>query len=377
MEAQELTLQGGAKYVVRADASHIVLRKEVDGKALAVRAADLPGKAVLIYPLAGAAEDGVFSWARSVQDSGDTLEITAEPLGLDELATLREEQVVRIFMDRTLSKATAATPGAPAARNEGVYFLPPAEGAGTRPLGMGAPILAGTPLDVQSFGFGSVPSFLGSVSPHITQFKINPDLLFDNKNGLELGARLDFSTDVTLALHGVSRSTTSLPFLSFEKQLASRWFVMPVAGIPIPFKVALAVGISCGAVPGVTIDTELRFKVDLHTSASFVFDPRGSDNASQWIHGGSWPNELTAHASMDSGKIHPSLGLTCEFPRLKLSISPVGNVAGVYLVAGTGVTAPITEDLPPVLWAEVSAGAWGKIFGKTARTEYVLKRWSL
>jgi hypothetical protein len=374
-DEQDLTLQDGSKYVASASAAHIVLRKKVGDRPLAVTAEELPGKAVLIYPMKGAAEAGVFSWARAVRDTGDTLDIDAEPLGLDEIASLSEDDVVRIYMDRsipTLGPTTNTTVGTNAEQVGALLPLP--SGSGLRPASFtGA--LVGQPVVVHSLSAQTAASFVGTVSPGIDEFSVAPALLLGNTNGLEIGARLDFSTEIRLGIHGTS--TASEPFVNSEQTLASRWVVLPIGGIPVPFEIALSIGIACSANLSVAIDTTIAFRAAVRAGGSFVIDPRAGTDPSTWVRGGSWPNELTVDGSVgDDGTFDPSLGLSCQFPRLIVSATPVGKLGGAYVAVGPGVRWPMTGDAPvPAMFATLSAGVWGKVLGKQMTVEVVLLRW--
>ncbi len=107
-----LTLADGDRYVVRADAQsgEVVLRTSVDGVPLPYDAPAMLGKALLIHPLPGRADEGIYARVTSATrvqgegrlDSGDTLRLTTTPLSLEEMAGLSEDDVLRIYLARGL-----------------------------------------------------------------------------------------------------------------------------------------------------------------------------------------------------------------------------------------------------------------------------------
>jgi hypothetical protein len=91
---------------VSADPEKIVLRKKAEGvdngdpsdqsNDLPFTKEQLEGKALLIFPIDGITEDGVFSHADTVTDDGDTYTISATPLTFEEIDAATEEDIVRI-----------------------------------------------------------------------------------------------------------------------------------------------------------------------------------------------------------------------------------------------------------------------------------------
>jgi hypothetical protein len=382
--AANLTADNGAKYVVRADASHVVLRKVADGRPLPVGPGDLTGKLILIHPLPGVAETGVFSWARSVKDAGDTLEIDAEPCGVDELATLREDQIVRIYEDSTIPKFGDGAPSTVSGATVG-SLLPTTEGD-IRPLGFDGALL-GKPVQVKNIPFGAVAGFVGTIVPTVSDFVLDPRLVIGVDHGLEFGARLHFETDVSVALKGriqvgapaggvVAPAGQAFTFLDQEQTVVDRWVIVPIAGVPVPFNIGLSFGARCSAIVGVALETSLQLHIGLDAGGSFVFDPQGSSDLSTAFKAGSVPNHLDGNGSIGFGGItlDPAAGLNCQFPRVTLGFGLPGDVAKVY-VAVSAVTAVGDATIPNNFSAQLAAGVSGQVLGHSAHAELVLVRW--
>src|SRR5262249_13873113 len=151
---------------------------------------------------------------------------------------------------------------------------------------------------------------------------VSPELLLNADHGLAIGARLRFATNVSVRMQGAVRASegthTLAAFYEADRAITGRWVVVPIGGVPVPFRLALSVGLVCRALPGGKLDTMLRLHTDAHAGGSVVFEPRLDVPPERWFHAGPWPNELDASgdAHFEGGMVETGIGLTCAVPRV-------------------------------------------------------------
>jgi hypothetical protein len=277
------------RFVVSADPDRVVLKKSVDGRDMPWGASELKGKALLIFPIKGITEEGVYARATEVQDDGDTLTVTTSPLSLDDMEVVSEDQILIIKKpsdapvpaaadDGTPALTTTTTDsddaGAPPAADD---TLPPTAPSGTGddddgvapqmlfPLSSGGSSGAPTSL-FKDFDISAGTSFFGvpvtgsgTVTHRVNSASLKPQVLaqWSDDGGLELGIKGSLAWDSTVTVKG-SVSGTFFKSQPFETPP----FVIPVVIGAAPAPVALIgrASISCSASASAPVDLSVQVK---------------------------------------------------------------------------------------------------------------------
>lgn len=362
------TVESGDRFVVSATPEKIVLKKSVDGVAFPFDEDSLKGKAVLIHPITTKGETGVYARVRTVTSSGQNYVIESTPLDLDEMSTISEDEIVRIYIDGKSRRARASTDGAtlePASLFVGTD--------GLRPSTMSVTGVAFT-----GFNFGgldsSTPTFLraGVMFNHtIDEARFEPEALVDysRDTGLDLGFRTTFGWKSTLKLSGrVSGELVRSPEVKGPPLL----FYVPIGFVPVPVWLTASAFITCSAI--VSGVTEVTFDFDAHAKigGSLRIKPSTKTSASDWVKEGSWPMEATGTASAKpTFGADVSAAIMCSLPRVEVH-ADIAGVAGPYLaMAPVAIMKPSEATYAVRLLGGVGAG----FLGRSPSVEVILYSW--
>jgi hypothetical protein len=327
------TVDDGDKFVISATPDKIVLSKRVGKTEFPFDAAALREKALLIHPVDGKAEGGVYLRAHEVQDDVDRLVVTGTPLTLQEMEHITEDEIVRIYIQR--------------ARPE-----------------------AATTLDFKSvnavspLAFSSKPLKGVTVAHDIEAAKLTPTPLvqWSEENGLELGLRLDLVWKSKLAVRGEqggeffrTPSLETTPYVVF----------VPIGPVPVPITFTGSAFVTCTADVNGVFDASLAVAAE----ASVVGSVRIKDGVGE----GPWPASAKGTVSVTpTFAINERMAIACTIPRIELRAA-VAGVAGAYIAVVP--VAAITTDGGPSFEAAVFAGVDAKVFGLTLTKETKLYSW--
>lgn len=346
------TVSHGDRFVVSATPERIVLAKQVDGIPFPFDETALLGKALLIHPVDRRAANGVYARALDVASEGDHLVVTSEPLTLNEMESITEGDIVRIYVD--------------ASRLNGTGLRPQVAGS------FGAVGFNG--LSFSAFEGLSAPSFLGAgitLSHEIEKVSVSPDVLVDwsHEKGLELGMRSSFTWQSKLVVGGqvggefYHSTTISTP---------SVVVTVPIGPVPVPITLSASAFVACAAVLSGPISVEVAIAADANVGGSFYVRPTTNTAPADWVRQGSWAPEATGSASVTPTFTDKLDGtISCAIPRIDLK-ALVAGVAGPYLAITPSIT--ISDDSS--FSVAVAAGVQGKLLGKAAATEVTLLTWT-
>jgi hypothetical protein len=323
------TVDGGDKFVISATPEEVVLSKKVGEVAFPFDAASLRNKALLVHPVHGKAEGGVYIRAQSVVDDLDRLVVTGAPLTFREMEHITEDEIVRIYIDRARPEAAAA------------FDLP-----------------------VGSLARSSRPITGVTVAHEIEKAKLAPTPLvkWTESEGLELGLRLDLEWKSKLVARGevggeIFRSPTleSAPYV----------VLVPIGPVPVPITFTASAYVTCSSSATAAVDASFT----LSAQASVA----GSVRIKDGIEEGSWPAMVNGTAALEPKfESHESYAITCTIPRIELRAALAG-VAGAYLavvpVAEASTTAGVSFE------ASLVAGVDARLFGLTLAKETKLYSW--
>lgn len=323
------TVEGGDKFVVSATPEAVVLSKKVGEVAFPFDAAALRGKALLIHPVHGKAEGGVYIRAQSVTDDLDRLVVNGAPLTFQEMEHVTEDEIVRIYIDRARPEAETA------------FDLP-----------VGALARSSTPL-------------LGvTVAHEIEKAKLAPTPLvkWTEEGGLEVGLRLDFEWKSKLVARGerggeIYRSPTleSTPYV----------VLVPIGPVPVPVTFTASTFVSCSASVSGVFDASLA----IDAQASFA----GSVRIKNGIEEGSWPATIDGRANVEPMfETRERMAIACTIPRIELRAA-VASVAGAYLAVVP--VADVATDTGVSFEASLFAGVDARLFGFAVARETKLYSW--
>lgn len=368
-----LTLADGDRYVVSADpdSGHVVLRASVDGVPLPYDAATMIGKAILIHPLVGRAERGLYARVTDAREAGDRVEITTTPLTLEEMGRLEESEVLRIYLARSFAEVQRGS----STRAASLSLLD------APPMGMG---MGGAP-DASGWGglfTGALPTvwvltpnpslaaFVGNANlARPPQFSFEPEgrLVYRRDTGLEVGLRGTLSANVAFQLRGTAGVRAEI-FSTPEGKLPPVAFLVPIGAFPVPVQLTLGGSMRCDLITGGKIDGVVTLGATLRFGGSTRFNPSRTTPPSEWVSAGAWPYDigLDFDASADFD-LDPSVGIACLAPRINLDVA-VAGITGPYLAVVPQLTAFADRaEARPSLRAGWSAGTL--LFGNPGRVE--------
>jgi hypothetical protein len=357
------TVDHGDEFVVSAAPDHIVLKKRVDNVDFPFDEKSLTDKAVLIHPVVDRANEGVYSRALAVHVEDDTYVIDARPLTLAEMATMTEDDIVRIYMDLA---HTTPQKDLPSDVLKPEMLL--------HPLAFSANGLSFNGFNLTGVDFGSpIAARPGIAVKHtIDTATLTPEVLADysHDDGLALGFRGEMEWKSKLELSG---RVSGEFFHSTELEAPPLLVYVPIGPVPVPLTLKGKAFVSCGAATTgeikLTVDVELKASL----SASMQVNPDTSKDISSWITQGPWPAEASGSASVTpSVDSDVSVSVSCAVPRVEVH-ADVAGITGPYVAVTPAaiINSATGGSVQVQLAAGVSAGALGFNTG----AEMVLYTW--
>ena len=360
------TVDHGDAFVVSATPEHIVIKKRVDDVDFPFDEQTLNGKAVLIHPVVDRAAEGVYSRATAVQADGDTYVIDARPLTLEEMGTIAEDDIVRIYMDvKSLPQKDLPT-----------NTLKPEAFPTFHTLAFSANGAGFNGFSLAGFDFGSpIAAKPGvSFSQTIEEASLSPQVLADYSSdaGFALGFRGDMAFKSKIKFSG---KVSGEFFHSQELESPPLPLYVPIGPVPVPVTLKGKAFVSCSAAATGLVDLTFDVALSASLSASLQVNPSG-DDPSKWVTEGPWPNQASGSAS-----VTPSVSLdgdnlgaavACAVPRIEVH-ADVAGIAGPYLALYPLAMLSVADgySFQTKFAAGVSAGALGFNTG----VEVVLYTW--
>jgi hypothetical protein len=372
----DLTVASGARFVVSANPDEVIVHKQVDGTPFPFDADSLKGKAIIIHPVLGKSNDGVYSRVNRVRDDGDDYVLAATPLTFTEMATITEDEIVRIYLDpRMEAAATRAAQLGARVDTGGVVeagsvvddlLAPQSSPFGAVMRVNGLPGVSGLPFGV--FGSDRALDIAGQTFPGVqfdqtvSQASFRPNVLFSwsKETGLELGFRtaMDWKSTATFNV-----SVSGQFFRSNAYEAFGAWVFTPVGPVVIPIKAGVRLRVLCTAQLVGPIAATLNVEAHVQMGGSLRIKPSKDTSPTDWVTEGSWPREATGSASVTSPTFETDAldgTIWCSLPRVELHTEIFGAVGPVAVVAPTAVldaTAGFHSEL------RFSAGIAGSLFG--------------
>lgn len=340
------TVENGDRFVVSATPERIVLAKKVGDAAFPFDERSLRDKAILIHPVERKADDGVYARVLDVSSQGSKYVVDARPLTLEEMASITEDEIVRIYIDRKSTGKKTKEPGT---------VLSPAT---IHPLNGGTQVsgLAFSGFDLGSGVNFSSPFFLrpGVTFNHtIEHVSLEPDALVDWswESGLELGFKADFEWKSKATISGKlsgeffrSQTLEGPPLHGF----------VPIGPVAVPVTLQGKAHIKCSVAAAGPANITVDIAANAHLAASLRVAPQRGVAPTEWIHEGRWPAAASGGFSATSGLESTfSASVSCAVPRLEVHAS-VAGIAGPYLAmtptiklsgSGTTVETPIAAGV--------------------------------
>lgn len=369
--ASAFTVESGDRFVVSASPDKIVLKKNVDGASFPFDEFSLKDKAILIHPIEKKGDSGVYSRAISVQDNAKdgTYVIDAEPLTLEEMATAKEDDIVRIFIDgKALAKAKK--------RQEESVLRPSTFHSTLHPLSSPLSVsgLAFTGFDLGTGLDLSMPLRVNggiAFSHTIEKVSLEPEVLADysRDTGLDLGFRAAFGWKSKLTLSGrVAGEILRTPTLQGPPLLV----FVPIGFVPVPVTLQGSAFVSCSAVTSGIAEAAFEVEVSAKIGGSLRVQPTTEKSPRDWISEGPWPNEATGSAGVTPTNGGTwSAAVSCSLPRIEVHAN-VAGVAGPYLAVAPIAT---VKSSGATLETKLSAGVGAGLLGLGTGVEVVLYSW--
>jgi hypothetical protein len=333
--ADALTVEHGDAFVDSVTDDHVVLRKSARGQTLKFKAADFQGKSVLIHPIPGKTETGVYAHVESIDDQGTTLSLGVRPLDFEEMEATRGTDVIRLYRDRSLPVAT----GTPSPQ-DGTFLLAPPEagGGGLVPLGVTGP-LAGDLNPTIWVGRGQV-SVGGTMETRVESahldFAPRAVLEYQRGKGIVVGVRGTFAADIAMSFRGNVGGSVTL-FKSPKISSPRVTFLVPVgvppAVAPVPVRIGVDTSVSCSSSGKIDVDGVFDGHVSVTTSASAALHPSRHKPIDQWLQAGPWASTVKADVSFDArpgARVTGTSGISCTIPRIGFPITVAGLI-GPYV----------------------------------------------
>jgi hypothetical protein len=324
------TVEGGDKFVISATPEEVVLSKKVGEIAFPFDAVALRGKALLIHPVHGKADGGVYIRAQSVKDDLDRLVVSGAPLTFEEMEHITEDDIVRIYIDRARPEAQSA------------FDLP-----------------------VSGLQRSSTPLLGVTVAHEVEKAKLAPTPLvkWTEQDGLELGLRLDFEWKSKLVARGEHGGEI---FRSPTLESAPYVVLVPIGPAPVPVTFTASTFVSCSASVSGMFDASFVFSAEASIAAS-VRIKNGS------IERGSWPATASGTANVEPKfETRERMAMACTIPRIELRAA-IASVAGAYVAVVPA--AEVSTDNGPSFEAALFAGVDARLFGFTVAKEVKLYSW--
>lgn len=326
---QAFTVEGGDKFVVSAASDHVVLEKRVGDIVFPFTKETLLGKAILIHPVGGRAADGVYSRATSIDETSQRLDIQATPLTLAEMASIAEDDIVRIYIPKS---AASVAP-------QGLHVLD----STTQPTGVTTSHSIGIDgLDLNGFlGITAAKVGLGVTVKHrIDKAEFHPEILYgySAERGLELGARASFSWQSHLTISGtVNQEFFHSASLETPPLRVALW----IGWVPVPLTIKASAYVSCLAGFAGPADVTMTIKADANVGGSLRIDP----NAEDLVQSGAFEPTASMTGGVSFDDVQPKLNgtIACGVPRVDIK-ALVAGLAGPVVSIVPNVT--LTDDGP-------------------------------
>ena len=381
----QLTVTDGAQFVVSAEPEKVVLklstgdcdscklldalRRDSQNKIRSLD--DLVGKAILIHPLEGKADDGAFMRVENISKRENFLTLEGTPIGLEEIDDLQEDDVVRVYMDRKLPRGSTTTAAfAPTVAPMNFGFDSP-----LRPAGFGGLLAGGAPTVILWKGVRPQIDFLGFITPYISDMSFRPEVKLDWKRGrgLEVGLQMDLATEFGIHIDGILGANGLL----FKQSVETPDVTMLVpGGLALPFKLTFSSSYQCNAVSGGKVVFNYKGGMKIHAGGSARIRPDFKKAPKDWVSQGEWPFAVTGSVTSNVDKLdaEPSAGLLCMV-RLNANFSPTWFPAGgLYITISPQMLLLVSQDTPaPKYSVNLGAGAWTK---KDLAVELTVLRWT-
>jgi hypothetical protein len=361
------TVESGDRFVVSATPEKIVLKKSVDDVDFPFNEASLRGKAILIHPVIGRIQDGVYARAIDVHSENGTYVIDGKPLTLAEMQKIAEPDVVRIYIDLKQSSKSGDGPTL-------VAQSWPALGQQLHPTALGIAGVGLNGFNMGGFDFNS-PFFVmpGITFNHtIETASLTPEVLADysSDSGLQLGFRGELAWKSKLVLGG---KLSGEFFKSNTMKSPPLVVYVPIGPVPVPVTLDAEAFVSCSAAwvnpLTLTLDIDLGAKI----GTSLRVNPSTGTSAADWVKEGPWPSEASGHAIVtpSADADWATAMLNCALPRVELH-AKVAGVAGPYLAITP--LAQLTTD-GGKFSVKVAAGASADLLGVGTGVEALLYTW--
>jgi hypothetical protein len=354
------TVASGDRFIVSATSEKIVFRKNIGAAPFPFDEQSLAGKAILIHPVAGRAEDGVYSRVKTVRSEGDTYVVDATPLSFLDMEGITEDEIVRIYVDpkratpngeATLSTTSFAPP---LNFDSGLQLWPQNEtpGFGIDHLGVGPG--ANTPI-ARTDKLGPGISFKQTID----KASFSPSFLVDwsRERGLELGFRADMEWKSKAVING---TLTGEFFRSNAWESPALWVTVPLGVATVPVRASVRVLITCKATLTGPADMTLDVDASARVGGSFRIRPSTNTAPTEWVGEGPWPGEATGSAS-----VHPTFSLAfggaifCALPRIELHTKVFGLVGPVVIAMPGAVVDDAGVRAEVRFYAGLEAGIFG------------------
>ena len=343
---QAFTIEGGDKFVVSAAADHVVLEKRVGDITFPFTKDRLLGKAILIHPVGGRAEEGVYSRATSIAETNEQFVIEATPLTLAEMATIAEDDIVRIFIPKS---AASVAP-------QGLHVLTstaqPVGATTSRSIGIDG-------LDLNGFlGITAAKVGVGVTVKHqIDKAEFHPEILYgySAERGLELGARASFSWESHLTISGtVNQEFFHSGALETPPIRVALW----IGWVPVPLTIKASAYVSCLAALAGPADVTMTIKADANVGGSLRIDP----NAEDLVQSGAFEPTATMTGGVTFDDVKPKLNgsIACGVPRVDIKA----------LVAG--IAGPVVSIVPNVTLDDTGPGFELALYAGFAKNDNTL-----
>jgi hypothetical protein len=361
------TAASGDRFIVSATPERVVFKKKVGAAEFPFDDKALQGKAILVHPVKGRAEDGVYGRALAVRSDGDDYVVDLKPLTFLEMETVTEDEIVRVYVDPKQSTPN----GEPKA-----VIAPSSFGAGSLDLGSAFQLhpMFTDGLAYPNINVGAAGPMLGTssyLSPGlffkttVEKSSFTPSVLVDwsREKGLELGFRAEMDWKSNTVLNG---TVTGEFFRSNAWESPSLWAALPLGIVTVLVRANVRLSISCKATLAGPADLTLDVQAHARVGGSFRVRPSTETNPSEWVSAGSWPGEATGSASIDPTLNFAVRGaIACALPRIELHSKVFGVVGPVVIVSPTAVVD--TEGVHAE--ARVAAGLEAGLFGVGAGIE--------
>lgn len=329
--AAALTVENGDAYVDSVSDDVVVLRKSVGGKPLKLTVGDFANKSILVHPIPGKTEAGVYAHVESSADEGDRLALHVRPLAFEEMETTRGQDVIRIYRDASLpvvKEGVAPASGTP-------LLAPASDTGGIQPLGVSGPLSGDIHDEIWVGREQRTGTFRLKVETASLRFDPRATVEYTKGRGLAVGVKGEFAADLAIRMTG-PLSTRATIFKSPVLKSPRTKFVVPMgvppAVVPVPILIGVDTYLECSALGELDTNSVFESHVKVTTSASTRLHPSLRRPLAEWVEAGPWPSTVSATASVTArdGSVMTGAGVSCALPRIDFPIT-VGGILGPFL----------------------------------------------